>query len=87
MQYAFVFSVVILNCVNELFLRLIRQVQANCAQDLFMRVARSIFADGITWGRVVALFHLAYRLIHKVGHIAAAGLVGCIYWWWKREVK
>ncbi|KAM3625124.1 uncharacterized protein V6R79_007104 [Siganus canaliculatus] len=45
--------------------RLISQVQYNCPQDIFMRVARSIFADGISWGRVVALFHLAYRLIHK----------------------
>ncbi|KAF7653055.1 hypothetical protein LDENG_00087920 [Lucifuga dentata] len=45
--------------------RLIRQVQANCAQDIFMRVARDIFTDGINWGRVVALFHLAYRLIYK----------------------
>ncbi|XP_034054758.1 apoptosis regulator BAX [Gymnodraco acuticeps] len=45
--------------------RLINQVQANCAQDIFMKVARNIFADGINWGRVVALFHLAYRLIHK----------------------
>ncbi|XP_068566833.1 apoptosis regulator BAX isoform X1 [Cebidichthys violaceus] len=46
--------------------RLINQVQGNCAQDIFMKVARSIFADGINWGRVVALFHLAYRLIYKV---------------------
>ncbi|XP_069034069.1 apoptosis regulator BAX isoform X2 [Embiotoca jacksoni] len=45
--------------------RLINQVQGNCAQDIFMTVARSIFADGINWGRVVALFHLAYRLIYK----------------------
>ncbi|KAM9366501.1 apoptosis regulator BAX [Symphorus nematophorus] len=45
--------------------RLINQVQSNCAQDIFMQVARSIFADGINWGRVVALFHLAYRLIYK----------------------
>lgn len=44
---------------------LINQVQGNCAQDIFMQVARSIFTDGINWGRVVALFHLAYRLIHK----------------------
>ncbi|KAK0136864.1 Apoptosis regulator BAX [Merluccius polli] len=44
---------------------LINQVQNNCAQDVFMRVARSIFAEGINWGRVVALFHLAYRLIYK----------------------
>ena len=45
---------------------LINTVQANCAQDVFVTVARSIFSDGINWGRVVALFHLAYKLIHKV---------------------
>ncbi|KAJ3594026.1 hypothetical protein NHX12_006358 [Muraenolepis orangiensis] len=45
--------------------QLINQAQANCPQDIFMKVARSIFAEGITWGRVVALFHLAYRLIYK----------------------
>ncbi|XP_054469151.1 apoptosis regulator BAX [Anoplopoma fimbria] len=45
--------------------QLINQVQGNCAQDIFMKVARNIFADGINWGRVVALFHLAYRLIYK----------------------
>ncbi|TNN28653.1 Apoptosis regulator BAX [Liparis tanakae] len=45
--------------------KLINQVQGNCAQDIFMKVATSIFTDGINWGRVVALFHLAYRLISK----------------------
>uniref|UniRef100_A0A3Q2VJY7 Zgc:153993 n=1 Tax=Haplochromis burtoni TaxID=8153 RepID=A0A3Q2VJY7_HAPBU len=45
--------------------RLINQVQGNCVQDVFMAVARNIFADGINWGRVVALFHLACKLIHK----------------------
>lgn len=45
---------------------LISTVQANCAQDVFMTVARSIFEDGINWGRVVALFHLAYRIIYQV---------------------
>lgn len=50
---------------NAEFQQLINQVQSNCAQDIFMKVARSIFADGINWGRVVALFHLAYRLIYK----------------------
>lgn len=45
---------------------LISTVQANCAQDVFMTVARSIFEDGINWGRIVALFHLAYRLIYQV---------------------
>lgn len=50
------------------FFRLVNQVQDNCAQDIFMKVVRRIFADGITWGRVVALFNLAYRLILKVTH-------------------
>uniref|UniRef100_A0A3Q3FPB4 Bcl-2 Bcl-2 homology region 1-3 domain-containing protein n=1 Tax=Labrus bergylta TaxID=56723 RepID=A0A3Q3FPB4_9LABR len=45
--------------------RLINQVPGNCARGIFMKVARNIFADGIHWGRVVALFHLAYRLIYK----------------------
>ncbi|CAL8404887.1 unnamed protein product [Boreogadus saida] len=44
---------------------LISQVQGNCVQDVVMNVAKSIFNDGITWGRVVALFHLAYKLIYK----------------------
>ncbi|XP_065808586.1 apoptosis regulator BAX-like [Labrus bergylta] len=45
--------------------QLINQVPGNCARGIFMKVARNIFADGIHWGRVVALFHLAYRLIYK----------------------
>ncbi|XP_024295672.1 apoptosis regulator BAX-like isoform X1 [Oncorhynchus tshawytscha] len=45
---------------------LISTVQVNCVQDVFFSVAREIFADGINWGRVVSLFHLAYKLIYKV---------------------
>ncbi|KAM7015001.1 apoptosis regulator BAX isoform 3-T3 [Tautogolabrus adspersus] len=45
--------------------RLINQVPDDCAGGIFMKVARSIFADGINWSRVVALCHLAYRLIYK----------------------
>ncbi|CAL8404882.1 unnamed protein product [Boreogadus saida] len=45
--------------------RLISQVQGNCVQDVFMKVAKNIFNDGITWSRVVAIFHLAYKLIYK----------------------
>lgn len=44
---------------------LINTVEGNCAQHVFMTVARSIFADGINWGRIVALFHLAYKLIYQ----------------------
>ncbi|XP_038132774.1 apoptosis regulator BAX [Cyprinodon tularosa] len=50
---------------NAEFQRLINQVQLNCAKEVFMIVARSIFMDGINWGRVVSLFHLAYRLIYR----------------------
>ncbi|XP_017565278.1 apoptosis regulator BAX [Pygocentrus nattereri] len=50
---------------NAEFQHLISTVEANCAQDVFMTVARSIFADGINWGRIVALFHLAYQLIYR----------------------
>ncbi|XP_034723395.1 apoptosis regulator BAX [Etheostoma cragini] len=44
---------------------LVSHVPDDCARNIFMNVARKIFADGINWGRVVALFHLAYRLIFK----------------------
>ncbi|XP_036442669.1 apoptosis regulator BAX [Colossoma macropomum] len=50
---------------NAEFQHLISTVEANCAQDVFMTVARSIFTDGINWGRIVALFHLAYQLIYR----------------------
>ncbi|XP_062869177.1 apoptosis regulator BAX [Trichomycterus rosablanca] len=50
---------------NTELIHLISTVEANCAQEVFMTVASSIFADGINWGRVVALFHLAYQLIYK----------------------
>ncbi|CAB1339611.1 unnamed protein product [Coregonus sp. 'balchen'] len=49
---------------NELEDRQVKDV-VNCAQDVFFSVAREIFADGINWGRVVSLFHLAYKLIYK----------------------
>ncbi|XP_066503706.1 apoptosis regulator BAX isoform X2 [Hoplias malabaricus] len=44
---------------------LISTVEANYAQEVFMTVAKSLFTDGINWGRVVALFHLAYKLIYR----------------------
>ncbi|TSL68261.1 Apoptosis regulator BAX [Bagarius yarrelli] len=72
---------------------LINTVQANCAQEVFMTVARSIFSDGINWGRIVALFHLAYQLIYKEGVIrsvsrwrsvtiiaAVAFIAAAVYW-------
>ncbi|XP_004066850.3 apoptosis regulator BAX [Oryzias latipes] len=50
---------------NAVLQQLINQASGSGAQDIFMEVARSIFADGINWGRVVALFHLAYKFIYK----------------------
>ncbi|XP_038825579.1 apoptosis regulator BAX isoform X2 [Salvelinus namaycush] len=74
---------------------LISTVQVNCAQDVFFSVAREIFADGINWGRVVSLFHLAYKLIYKeavvstVSHwrtvslVAAVAFVTAMVYWRK----
>lgn len=36
-------------------------------KDMFMKVALEIFSDGkFNWGRVVALFYFACRLVIKV---------------------
>jgi len=41
-------------------------------QDVFMKVAREIFSDGkFNWGRVVALFYFACRLVIKVKSYAS----------------
>ena len=37
------------------------------SRQVFLRVAREIFSDGVfNWGRVVALFYFACRLVIKV---------------------
>lgn len=61
--------------------QLISRVQANCAQDVFFTVARSIFEDGINWGRVVALFHLAYQLIYNALTQDHFDIIGRIISW------
>ncbi|KAG5840000.1 apoptosis regulator BAX [Anguilla rostrata] len=45
--------------------RLLDAVDLDSVQDVFFSVARKIFADEVSWGRVVAFFHFAYRLIYK----------------------
>lgn len=41
------------------------------SKDVFMRVAYEIFSDGkFNWGRVVALFYFACRLVIKVSKAA-----------------
>ena len=45
-------------------------------QDMFMKVAIEIFSDGkFNWGRVVALFYFACRLVIKVSSAALLLLI------------
>lgn len=47
--------------------RMIEQVQSNPPKEVFFRVATEMFADGnFNWGRVVALFYFACKLVLKV---------------------
>ncbi|KAJ8249471.1 hypothetical protein GJAV_G00235320 [Gymnothorax javanicus] len=45
--------------------RILDSVDLDSVQDVFFSVAREIFSEEISWGRVVAFFHFAYRLIYK----------------------
>ncbi|XP_063798471.1 apoptosis regulator BAX isoform X2 [Pseudophryne corroboree] len=46
--------------------RMIEQVQSNPPKEVFFRVATEMFADGnFNWGRVVALFYFACKLVIK----------------------
>ncbi|XP_051996920.1 apoptosis regulator BAX-like [Xyrauchen texanus] len=66
---------------------LISTVEANCAQDVFMSVARSIIEDGINWGRVMSLFHLAYQLICKALIENKLEVVKMIISWFSQFMK
>lgn len=47
--------------------RMINNSGLSPTQDVFMKVAIEIFSDGkFSWGRVVALFYFACRLVIKV---------------------
>lgn len=47
---------------------MIEQVGCDAPKKLFFRVAKEMFADGtFNWGRVVALFYFACKLVLKVG--------------------
>lgn len=47
--------------------RMIENSGLSPTKDVFMRVAIEIFSDGkFSWGRVVALFYFACRLVIKV---------------------
>lgn len=52
--------------------RMIAAVDTDSPREVFFRVAADMFSDGnFNWGRVVALFYFASKLVLKVG--AAAG--------------
>ncbi|XP_051996892.1 apoptosis regulator BAX-like isoform X2 [Xyrauchen texanus] len=66
---------------------LISTVEANCAQDVFMSVARSIFEDGINWGRVMSLFHLAFKLIFKALTVNHREVIKTIFSWFLQFIR
>lgn len=47
-------------------------MDTNSPREVFFRVAADMFADGnFNWGRVVALFYFASKLVLKVGSYRA----------------
>ncbi|XP_073799592.1 BCL2 associated X, apoptosis regulator a isoform X1 [Danio rerio] len=51
-------------------------------QDVFIRVAREIFSDGkFNWGRVVALFYFACRLVIKAISTRVPDIIRTIISW------
>lgn len=47
---------------------MIADVDTDSPREVFFRVAADMFADGnFNWGRVVALFYFASKLVLKVG--------------------
>uniref|UniRef100_A0A669QJ01 Bcl-2 Bcl-2 homology region 1-3 domain-containing protein n=1 Tax=Phasianus colchicus TaxID=9054 RepID=A0A669QJ01_PHACC len=57
--------------------RMIAQVGCHAPREVFFRVAAEMFADGtFNWGRVVALFYFACKLVIKVRRRAAPPAAG-----------
>lgn len=55
------------------------RVTPDSPKDTFFNVATEIFRDGIfNWGRVVALFYFAYKMIIKVGLPHSTELAPCV---------
>lgn len=54
--------------VPPLSCRMIAAVDTDSPREVFFRVASEMFSDGnFNWGRVVALFYFASKLVLKVG--------------------
>lgn len=52
--------------------RMIAAVDTDSPREVFFRVASEMFSDGnFNWGRVVALFYFASKLVLKVGGYVA----------------
>ncbi|XP_069461362.1 apoptosis regulator BAX [Ambystoma mexicanum] len=62
--------------------RMIDQVPINSPKDVFFQVACQMFADGtFNWGRVVALFYFACKLVLKALISNVPQLIRTIYSW------
>ncbi|XP_028929283.1 apoptosis regulator BAX isoform X1 [Ornithorhynchus anatinus] len=62
--------------------RMIESVDTNSPRDVFFRVAAEMFADGtFNWGRVVALFYFACKLVLKALCTKVPELIRTIVGW------
>uniref|UniRef100_A0A8C0ZAM2 BCL2 associated X, apoptosis regulator n=1 Tax=Cyanistes caeruleus TaxID=156563 RepID=A0A8C0ZAM2_CYACU len=68
--------------------RMIEQVGCDAPKKLFFRVAKEMFADGtFNWGRVVALFYFACKLVLKALCTKVPELVQTILRWTMEYVQ
>ncbi|XP_066483569.1 apoptosis regulator BAX-like isoform X3 [Tiliqua scincoides] len=67
---------------------MIDQVQAYPPKEVFFRVATEMFADGtFNWGRVVALFYFACRLVLKAICAKVPELIRTVIGWTMEYIR
>lgn len=67
--------ILVLSICSSLSCRMIADVDTDSPREVFFRVAADMFADGnFNWGRVVALFYFASKLVLKVGSHSVVSL-------------